>query len=1153
MKIFKYAAFFALIAGPLNADPITAAIVSAIGVGTSTFAAAVVGFFVNTLASVVLSALSMALQGRPTPPGIKTKYTKEGGVNSASFIMGYYATAGTMVCPPMTHDVPASKTPRVMATYVISLGDIAGMTLERVIVDGTFMEFGPVTAPYLIYDEYGQTEQNFYKDYMWLKYHDGSQTTADPLLMSKYGSADVRPWTSDMVGKGVCYAIMNFWTSREHYKGPPVVRFEVMGIPLYDPRKDSTVGGSGSHRWGNLSTYEQTTNPMVMIYNILRGVKLSTGKFWGGSCKAADLPWANWIAQMNKCDFLVNLSGGGTEKRYQAGCEVNVAEDEPAAIIEELLKACSGSISEMGGVYRARAGTPDLPVFFFEDGDLLVNNVQEYSPYPGLASAHNAISASHPSPKGLWEDREAPPIFNEDMRTQDMGQLLMATVALPFVPYPKSVQRLMRAWLKDDRRWRRHTVSFGPYASAVETLDTISWTSERNGYVNKFFEVSAASVSSSNLTNTVSMREINPSDYDWSEDFEVPTNTPSSGWKPVAPQEVPSWGVFAEVIYDDAGNTRRPAIRIVWDSSLSNRNEQVLRYQVRINVTHEKVTSGSTRDIDNGSLVISEGILPNTEYQVRGKISSKNRNVWTAWTYVKTLNIKYKNQDLDTTVLEYMADTATLAGIKPVGTLPAAGDKIDQIIMKVPEGVLYRWDGTSWTRTLFGGIKPGDVDIASFAASIRPTELFAALPTTGNFNGRIVYRTSDKSLWRHNGSSWINTNAADQIVGELVAGQIAAGAINTRELAANAVTITNLAIADFENLCPDPQFLRLQDFTGDVARAISYTSTSATYKTDRVMALEAGATNTTLGYRLFAPANIGILQGSFYAECYILFDGTVGNTAANIRIYVYNTAADGTRTYIRSVVSNLKTTAGISLVSCQVDLTDPAENTLIYCYQVCSTNGAPTTAVARFNAPAMRRMNGGELVVDGALKARHMATELIISNVAQLGVAVVSTASIANAAITTAKIGDLQVGTLQIKGNAVTTTVRAVNNTAIARPKDTALDPSLPIETINLTILRTSGLVTKVNWSALVNPYTETFDSAWVYVRIIRTNDNTTISSSVMQTAATYNTRVYLEALDTDTSGGTATYKVMVSCVYFPSAVGCSIDSQILEATQFKK
>ncbi|MGK3946306.1 hypothetical protein ABK046_49130, partial [Streptomyces caeruleatus] len=58
---------------------------------------------------------------------------------------------------------------------------------------------------------------------------------------------------------------------------PAELLFEVDGAPLYDPRKDSTVGGSGSHRINDIATWEYTngvgTNPALQILALKIGFK----------------------------------------------------------------------------------------------------------------------------------------------------------------------------------------------------------------------------------------------------------------------------------------------------------------------------------------------------------------------------------------------------------------------------------------------------------------------------------------------------------------------------------------------------------------------------------------------------------------------------------------------------------------------------------------------------------------------------------------------------------------------------------------------------------------------------------------------------------------------------------------------------------------
>jgi len=63
------------------------------------------------------------------------------------------------------------------------------------------------------------------------------------MMVAKYGADPERPWSADMIGRGVPHVIATFRYNRERLNPPPRLRFQVRGIRVHDPRKDSTVGG----------------------------------------------------------------------------------------------------------------------------------------------------------------------------------------------------------------------------------------------------------------------------------------------------------------------------------------------------------------------------------------------------------------------------------------------------------------------------------------------------------------------------------------------------------------------------------------------------------------------------------------------------------------------------------------------------------------------------------------------------------------------------------------------------------------------------------------------------------------------------------------------------------------------------------------------
>lgn len=561
IRRFALAIILALgIAAPANADPVSVAIGATIkSIAAFAASSAIAAAIVQTAISVGISMLAQALRKKQRPPGIKTEVTTTGGITPQSFILGRSATGGQLIAPPMSHG-SAGDTPRAYLVYVIALGAIPGQTLERVAIDDDYVTFGD-TAPW------GRAVTGAYAGHVWVDYLDGSQLEAHPRLLAAFGTDPDRPWLADMVNPGTCYAVARFKYKRELYNNLPSVRFECLGIPLYDPRKDSSAGGSGPHRWDDPGTWAQTENLAVIIYNIMRGISLPDGNIWGGECTVEELPFANWVAAMNECDLPIDDGAGGSVPQYRGGLEVSV-DEEPADIIDELLKSCSGQMVDIGGIWKIRVGGPGLPVFFLSDDDILITEAETRIPFPGLANTYNAIHAVHPEPDSLWETVDAPARYHPDLEAEDQGRRLVADLAFPAVPYGNQVQRLMQAYINEERRFLRHRPPVAPWAAVLEPLDTIAWTSARYGYAGKAFEIAEIIDDPMTLNQTLGLRERDPADYVWHPADALPTTPAHPGANLPVAQAVPGWSVLGDAIKDATGTDRRPALILQWTGDL---------------------------------------------------------------------------------------------------------------------------------------------------------------------------------------------------------------------------------------------------------------------------------------------------------------------------------------------------------------------------------------------------------------------------------------------------------------------------------------------------------------------------------------------------------------------------------------------------------
>lgn len=613
-------------------------------------------FALRIVTGLVLSAISRALMKQPTQSqaqGIKTPQTMTGGANPDSMVMGKSATQGAWVSPWVMWG-----TNNDWNVQVIDLAGVPISAIGRFYVNGSPVALGagerttvgldsrPSGMPDVVI---GFPALGVLNDQLFVKFYDGTQTEADPYLL-QVGAADPDyPWLADMVGIGRTYAIVSYRYNRDVWQGVPTFRFEigteavydidanlvsltdVGAAAFYDMRKDGSNGGTGAHRLAEPSTWEPTLNPMVAAAHIALGYELPDGNIYGGGYRLSDLPLSDWAAAMNECDAAV-----GDDTAWQAGLEI-LFNEEPLEVMGALLQACDGEIADVGGTLYPKVGAPGLPVAFITDADLIVSQGEDLDPFPGLQETVNGIAITYPSPDAGWENAEAPRILNPDVEAEDGGRQLVQALTVPAAPFPLQVERLGQALVRDARRFLRHVIHLPGDLAFVRPLQTISWTSERNGYAAKLFEVGEQAIDLYSYQAQVSLREVDPSDYDPQDyldgtDISVTVTTP-------APAALSDAGAEALSLLDGDDAPRLPAIRAFWVGQSGG-------VEVEIRLGADIVVS-TTVPGDASEAVFADAILPAQIYAVRLRPEPAGRAVaWSGPFAVTTDDVRISAADL---------------------------------------------------------------------------------------------------------------------------------------------------------------------------------------------------------------------------------------------------------------------------------------------------------------------------------------------------------------------------------------------------------------------------------------------------------------------------------------------------------------------------
>jgi hypothetical protein len=641
--------------------------IGAVLFGAGTFLAGATAFALQMAAGIGLNLIAAAIKGKPTQEkvGIQGKMTGGGDV-PRSIMLGEYNTAGSLVYRNTYGQ--SGETPNAFYVEVRALGDLPDGGNVDVWVDGEKVTF--------IAGTYGLTSTKHIKygtkwgdlQHLWFQFYDGTQTAADSRLVSWFGGSD-RPWGSDRIGKGVPYVIItalrdDLETENPLFNGFPNCKFTRAGVPLYDPSKDDTAGGSGSHRYDTPSTWggDGDNLPVVQIYNILRGITYNGAWLYGlQAANPAILPSANWIAAINKCRALAD-GPDGSEAQYRSGAQIDV-NIAPADAIESLLKTCNGRLTEVGGVYTIHVGEPDTPVLSFSDADVLSSEEQVYNPFRSLADSINGVVAKYPEPLEGWNVKTSPVTNNPAQIIRDGNRQLFADVDLSACPYHGQIQRLLKSSMLEALRERRHTIVLPPWAQCLEPGDIVEWSSERNGYVDKWFRIDGLAYKA-NLDVMLQITEVDPSDYDWHQDTDYvqPVFSPMEIIRP-ASQPIIAWYAEGQVVVDADGIARRPVVFLSWDGN--KRDVNGVSYEISKTADEADIfLRDRTDDASRGSIIVSsQAFIPGETVYARGRYipSSPRATEWSTWLPAILPDIRFSIADMAEDIRKQVTDVFQLA------------------------------------------------------------------------------------------------------------------------------------------------------------------------------------------------------------------------------------------------------------------------------------------------------------------------------------------------------------------------------------------------------------------------------------------------------------------------------------------------------------
>lgn len=433
-------------------------------------------------------------------------------------------------------------------------------------------------------------------------------------------------------GMAIAILRIEFSQDDELTREPNRFVYDINGAPVHDPR-DIASDVNDPSTWSRTS--QARFNTALQIAQSIRGFKRNGEIIVGAEGVInADIPDADLIAEADRCDELV-LTESGTEVRYRSGVMLRMdPRDGIRKSVQMLLDAMDGDLSENAGKFRFLAGGSRTPVAHF-DLESIGGRIVSMDEHGSSTRRYNAAECSIVDPSAAWEALPLPTYKPAAFLTADGNRRRVMKNDLEAVYSVSQGVRIQRARLDRSRKTKRETFDLPIIAEAVEAGDWITVTDRLTGMTSGVWDVQATEVINDPERGPrvlLACSEIDATLWNWTQDDAngAAAATPPS-YPIVGLPSVPVPVLTLTAINISGGSAQEPAIQVAAafaESPLSTTLEFEWRQTANPTQTFSTAVAKAL-----GGVVLREGISPNTEYQIRARLTGGTDRVgqWSAW------------------------------------------------------------------------------------------------------------------------------------------------------------------------------------------------------------------------------------------------------------------------------------------------------------------------------------------------------------------------------------------------------------------------------------------------------------------------------------------------------------------------------------------
>jgi hypothetical protein len=282
-------------------------------------------------------------------------------------------------------------------------------------------------------------------------------------------------------------------------QGRPNVSAVFRGAKVYDPRLDTTAGGSGSQRLATPSTWAWRETPALLADHYARhanGWGLSTAEIMPAAAVAteADFCDTSTVFTLRAVD---NTTSTVTLPRYRCGIVISTAGD-PKAAMEDILESMAGRAGWAGGVWQFRAGRMPASVADMGPSWLARRLQEDGTPEPGPTLSFtngvpretkvNRVTGSCVDPAQRYQVLPFPAVEDAVLIASE-GADYPLEVEYQGVNHIAHAQHLASVTIRRNQAALRLQAECNLHAYRLELFDVVSLTLPQYGITAKTMEV----------------------------------------------------------------------------------------------------------------------------------------------------------------------------------------------------------------------------------------------------------------------------------------------------------------------------------------------------------------------------------------------------------------------------------------------------------------------------------------------------------------------------------------------------------------------------------------------------------------------------------------------------------------------------------------